>query len=178
MGGTESFSIYAQAHGDAIGHLTIVRLDIFGSFMASGFRGGDCGHRYSGPWEIGVFAFLGSFSVQFGGEHLVASLEHKQIQKTSVLKWLETWKSMQSTTYIYVYIYIFYTIRWMCGRPMCFLITLAKGLGTPWDWTTNLSPQSQETRNSLPLLMDLILGRRCVMETAFNKFHPFCPTDC
>lgn len=37
--------------------------------MASGFRGGDRGHRYSGPWEIGVLAFLGGVLVEFGGEH-------------------------------------------------------------------------------------------------------------
>lgn len=115
-------------------HLTM-RLDIFGSFMASGFRGGDCGHRYSGPWEIGVFAFLGGVLVEFGGEHwnpgklrmktpgCEGVLIYQQVNwnvtrvlnsalvalipqsKTSVLKWLETYK--HATYYVFIqYVYI------------------------------------------------------------------------
>ena len=38
--------------------------------MASSSRGVDYGHRYSGPWEIGVLAFLGCvLDASLGGFH-------------------------------------------------------------------------------------------------------------
>lgn len=141
-------------------HLTM-RLDIFGSFMASGFRGGDCGHRYSGPWEIGVLAFLGSVLVEFGGEHwnpgklrmktpgCEGVLIYQQVNwnvtrvlnsalvalipqsKTSVLKWLETYK--HATYHVFIqYLYFFmYTNSILlggCAEGPCFFGHIGKRL--------------------------------------------------